>query len=85
MSKIIPTIGRIVWYKDSTESDQMLAGKVAYVHSEDMVNLSLSNKAGKVFACPSVPFHHGDAEECPEGWCCWMPYQKAQAEKHKDD
>lgn len=81
-NKIIPTIGRVVWYKNSALSDQMMAGTVAYVHNENSVNLNITDMFGYTSGWQNVPFHHGDAENCPEMFCCWMPYQKAQAEKN---
>lgn len=84
-TKIIPTIGRVVWYKDTTMSDQMLSAQVAYVHNEDTVNLLIASKIGMPFGANDVPFFHGDADDCPELSCCWMPYQKKQAEKHAAD
>lgn len=80
--KTIPTIGRVVWYKDPIISDQMMSASVAYVLTEDRVNLTISYPSGQVFNMQNVVFHHGDVDECPAGRCCWMPYQKAQAEKN---
>jgi hypothetical protein len=60
----------------------MLSASVAYVHNETCVNLSVSDKNGDVAGRTSVILFHGDAEACPELQCCWMPYQKKQAERH---
>ena len=79
MKKIIPTIGRVVWF--NTGRDQPHAATVAYVLSEDVVNLGVIDHLGAPYSATSVPLFQGDAEDCPEGSCCWMPYQKKQAEK----
>lgn len=78
-TKTIPTIGRVVWYKDTELSDQMMAADVSYVHSETSVNLCVKNHNGAPFNQTSVPFFHGDAADCPEHSCCWMPYQQKKA------
>jgi len=78
---IKPTIGRVVWLKDSKISNQMMPALICYVWGDAMVNLAAHDDEGKNFAKTSVPLFSGDAEECPEGECCWMPYQKQQAEK----
>lgn len=78
-----PTIGRVMWLKDSTLSEQFLACSVAYVHGleAESVNIGGLNAHGAAFSRCNVPVFQGDAEECPEGQVCWMPYQKAQAAK----
>lgn len=77
-----PTIGRVMWLKDSAQSDQFLTCSVAYVHGNgELVNIGGFDSDGEPFACRSVPVFQGDADECPERHVCWMPYQKAQAAK----
>lgn len=80
---IKPTIGRVVWYKDSSISDQMMPALICYVWNDGMVNLAVHNGNGESFSKTSVPLFHGDAGNCPESVCCWMPYQKQQAESTK--
>ena len=79
---IKPTIGRVVWYNAGEE--QMNSAMVAYVHNDEMVNLAVNDENGVNYPCMDVPLFQGDAEDCPEGSCCWMPYQKKQAEKDTD-
>lgn len=76
---IIPTIGRIVWF--NAGRSQPYAAIVAHVFSDDVVNLGVTSHLGVQYSATSVIFHHGDVNDCPEGQCCWMPYQKKQAEK----
>lgn len=78
---IKPTIGRVVWFKDTDRSDQFMPALISYVWDDNMVNLSASSKDGEQFGLTSITLHHGDADDCPNYHCCWMPYQKAQAEK----
>lgn len=78
LNKIIPTIGRVVWYNDPDISDQMCAATVSYVHNEDLVNLSVSAVNGSVKGVENVPLFQGYFEECPIYSCCWMPYQQKQ-------
>ena len=86
--KMKPTIGRVVWYKpmpahDDSFTDQMNPALICYVHSDEMVNLSVSDSNGNQFGGTSVPLFQGTPEDCPAGSCCWMPYQKQQAAKEE--
>lgn len=84
---IQPTVGRVVWYRQvgSLEleqwSEQPMAATVAFVYSDRMVNLSVTDHAGQQHAVTSVPLvQEGDPK--PLGsYCEWMPYQKGQAAK----
>ena len=81
---IKPTIGCVVWYKPFVHDaggDQMHAATVAYVWADTTVNLSVADQNGNHYSRILVFLHQGDPESCPDGSCCWMPYQKAQAEK----
>lgn len=81
MTEIPPTIGRVMWYKNSHRSDQFMACTVAYVHAPDRVNVGGYNRYGEHFCETFVPVFQGPAEDCPEYHVCWMPYQKAQSAK----
>lgn len=92
MTTIKPTIGRVVWYQpDSRDTaykyramgDQRHSAMIAYVHSDSMVNLAVNDANGNQYAKTSVPLFQGEAEDCPPGECCWMPYQKKQAAKEE--
>ena len=78
---IQPTIGRRVWFKDRSLSDQFCDAGVAYVHKDGTINLSVSDNKGRAHQRLNVALHQGTPETCPEGQACWMPYQKAQAVK----
>jgi len=80
---MLPTNGRVMLYKDSKQSDQMLSAMVAYVWDDgDLVNLAVNNKHGNVFGVTSVTVFQGASSECPDGQCCWMDYQRNQHLKH---
>jgi len=88
---IEPSIGRVVWYQQAPEdvvegkmalSDQKLSAMIAYVWEDGTVNLAINDANGVQHGKTSVPLFQGEAEDCPFGSCCWMPYQKQQAEKH---
>ena len=77
---IIPTIGRVVWFRvHPSVSDQFLPAMICYVHSPEIVNLGVLSKVGNGYNKQSVPLYQGPAETCPIGSCCWMPYQQKQA------
>jgi len=79
---IKPTIGRVMLFKNSSMSDQLLPALVCYVwDGAELVNLSVSNKHGNNFGITSVQVFQGDSDACPEGGCCWMPYQQEQQAK----
>jgi hypothetical protein len=89
---IVPTIGRVVWYRPSPKdcaqmsliSDQPLKADVVYVHGNGLVNLRIIDHLGAPHARQSIPLRQdGDPEPTydgkPVGYCEWMPYQKAVA------
>lgn len=84
---ITPTIGRMVWYRPRpgemvmNSGEQLCSAQICYVWDDTMVNLSVLSHDGWQSPRTSVPLWQGDADECPEGSCCWMPYQKGQAAK----
>ncbi len=91
-TKIVPTVGRVVWfwppkthmgqYLFTVYGEQPCAAQVAYVHSDNMVNLSVFDHAGQHHSFPSVHLIN-DGEPAPEagGYCQWMPYQIGQAKR----
>jgi hypothetical protein len=91
---IKPTVGRIVWYRpsefDRTQmtvhdqghpSEQPLAATVAYVWSDTLVNLTVSDHNGATHQRTSVFLDQGEGHGGYNAWCEWMPYQKGQAAK----
>lgn len=86
---ITPTVGRIVWYRPSKfdhgammiQNDQPLAAIVAYVWSDHLVNLTVSDHSGMTHSRTSVALKQGDQHDLADAgaYCEWMPYQKAVA------
>lgn len=71
MKKPTPTIGAQLWYRPADSevgehglalSDQPLAATVAYVHSDDLVNLMVIEANGCTHARQNVPIVLGDDE-----------------------
>lgn len=89
MKSIMPSIGRIVWFWDygaphTARHAQPEAAMVTYVHGERMVNLSVFSANGEARGVTSVELcQPGDSRPGAGGFCEWMPYQIAQAEKHE--
>lgn len=84
MSRINPTVGRVVHYFDSTEATRPLAGVICYVHSDTMVNLTVFTQNGDPVGRTSVSLVQ-EGEPKPLGHRCeWMPYQKGQAAKTEE-
>ncbi len=85
-STIKPTIGRVVWYQPHDDDhrrpldEQPCAAIIAYVHSDELVNLCVLGHDGVPESKLDVPLVQ-DGEDCPPGSCQWMPYQKGQAAK----
>ncbi len=89
---IEPTIGRVVWYTPREtqtglqyDGIQPLASTVCFVWPDGEVNLVVHDADGNSFSCASVPMFQGNADECPRGSCCWMPYQQKQAQKDAEE
>jgi hypothetical protein len=87
-TKIKPTVGRVVHYRPSRDdgipsgAQQPLVALIAYVHSDNCVNLSIFDMNGQgPYARTSVPLVQ-DGEPAPTiGFASWMPYQVGQAAK----
>lgn len=83
---ILPTVGRIVWYRNETNLEgQPHAAIVTFVHSDRMVNLAVFDYNGKTFPATSVTLiQEGDPHTVTE-FCEWMPYQIGQAKRHANE
>jgi hypothetical protein len=86
---IKPTIGRVVWFKPSSdESDanfvcsSCCAAIIAHVWSDTCVNLAVFDANGNSHSKTSVLLIQ-EGNPVPGGgyYCEWMPYQKGQAAK----
>ena len=77
---IKPTIGRVVWfYPAHSFNQQPNAALIAYVWSDDLVNLAVFDATGVATNETSVVLFQGDGEPPSTPYCAWMPYQKAVA------
>lgn len=85
---IKPTVGRVVWYRPgkndyyemAIHGSQPLAAIVAFVWSDTLVNLTVSDHDGATHKRTSVYLDQpgaGVVRALP--YCEWMPYQKGQA------
>lgn len=94
-TKTVPTIGRIVWYWPSPSDlkphlmafemppgadAQPMAAQIAYVHSDTLVNLSVTDHLGVLHSRTSVHLAQDDEKPIPTNiaFATWMPYQTAQ-------
>ena len=83
---IQPTVGRVVWFTPPVADDprfdvkQPLAGIVAYVWNDRMVNLTVCLPNGEITGVTSVTLLQDDDQKPEYGrFAAWMPYQKGQA------
>jgi hypothetical protein len=84
---IKPTVGRVVWFHPGAYSqmanfapNSTCAAIIAFVLSDDRVNLGVLDARGVSHSRTNVPLIQ-DGEPAPERgyYCEWMPYQKAVA------
>src|ERR1700678_816712 len=89
---IKPTVGRVVWFTPArvdTDFDlgaysPPFAAHVAYVWSENCVNLMVIGPEGHTLRYTSVTLIQADEPKPTLGrYCEWMPYQVGQAKKHE--
>lgn len=66
-------------------NDAQCAALVAFVHSDSMLNLCVSDQNGVSFPATSVRLLQEGDEIPPRGthYCSWMPYQVGQANKER--
>jgi len=88
MTKIPPTVGRVVWYQPALNSDipalpgQPLAATITAVIGDDVVNLTVHGSDGTVHPLTDVPLVYPQPGEIPAPRACyWMPFQLGQAAK----
>jgi hypothetical protein len=95
MTKILPTVGRVVWFTPSRltgdygfthiDSRKPLAAIVSHVFSDELVNLSVFDSNGVSHSRTSVKLvQAGEAKPEHGYFCAWMPYQVGQAAKHAE-
>ena len=90
MTKILPTVGRVVWFTPSRltgdygfthiDSRKPLAALVTHVFGDALVNLAVFYSNGVPHSRTSVKLLQ-EGEDRPEhgNFCEWMPYQIGQA------
>lgn len=80
---IKPTIGRQVWFWRVAPGpgDQPEAATVAYVHTDQLVNLQVLDHNGIARRETAVPLVQEGDEQLEGFYCEWMPFQKGQAAK----
>lgn len=82
---IIPTIGRVVWFypqgaADLAQKRQPHCALIAYVHSDSEINIAAFNQLGNTYSKQYVKLiQEGELTDGLQSFCCWMPYQQAQA------
>lgn len=83
---IQPTVGRMVWYweRKGFRQEQPMGAIIAFVHSPEKVNLTVSRASGETFAVQAVELWQGDGPQPQQAHCQWMPYQVGQAAKTED-
>lgn len=89
MSKIDPTVGRVVWFHPATNSTKhgfepnaICAAQIARVLPDGRLNLGVLDGNGAHHPMTEVPLIQ-ERETAPENgyWAEWMPYQRGQAER----
>lgn len=91
-TKIKPTVGRVVLYVpgpgDHANEGQPHAATVAFVHDDNLVNLSIVDANGMQYSRTHIPLvqdvQDGAPLPAPHGYCHWMPYQVGQAAKTEE-
>lgn len=78
---ITPAVGRVVWVRNVSASEECLAGIIAKVWSDTMVNLAVFRDNGNCSGFTSVSLWQGEGEPPAGIYCEWMPYQKGQTAK----
>lgn len=91
MSRIKPTVGRVVWYYPPQAGftgchpgqGVPLPAMIAKVWSDDCINIGGFDANGMPFNAASVMLFHDDGASLRPGYSYaeWMPYQKGQAAK----
>ena len=93
MTKILPTVGRVMWFTPSRlygdglfthiDGRKPLAAIVAHVFRDDLVNLTVFDSNGIPHGRTSVPLVQAGEDKPEHGYFCeWTPYQVGQAAKH---
>ena len=93
MTKILPTVGRVVLFTPSRltgdgrfahiDGRKPLAAIVSHNFNDALVNLAVFDSNGTSHSRTSVPLVQEGETKPEDGYfCSWMPYQVGQAAKH---
>jgi hypothetical protein len=93
MTKILPTVGRVVLFTPyrlsgdgrfaHIDGEKPLAAIIAHVFHDGLVNLAVFDSNGVSHSRTSVKLVQADEAKPEHGYFCeWMPYQVGQAAKH---
>jgi len=83
---IKPTVGRVVLYHHD-DFNQPLSARIAYVHSDTLINVAIDGPDGAPLVSDHYPRIHvrlvqpGESPAPSMPYCTWMPYQIGQAAK----
>jgi hypothetical protein len=92
MTKILPSVGRVVWFTPSRltgdgffahiDGQKPLAAIVSHVFNDELVNLAVFDSNGVSHSRTSVQLVQAGEDKPEHGYFCeWMPYQVGQAAK----
>ncbi len=82
MTRIVPTVGRVVWIRNRITAETPEAALVAFVTSDYTINVGGVDHKGRHFSLQGIPLvQEGDQPPHLGPWAEWMPYQIGQAAK----
>lgn len=94
-----PTVGRIVWFwqaepfaRNVESRVQPYRAEVIYVHVDGNARLKVTDHHGNTFVEDDMPIFdpigisvgNGDCHGSGQDYATWMPYQKKQHDKQKE-
>lgn len=85
---IKPTVGRVVYFRDRSDKERVLAAIIVDVLSDTEVSLVVFDKVGHSTPFPGVPLVQPDQLEKGDipntAYCHWMPFQVGQGPSSQD-
>jgi len=79
--KIVPTVGRVIWFYESNNQVEPKAAIVAKVWSDEVVNVMVVEENGTTKPATSVRLFQENEIPNITPYAKWMPYQIGQAKK----
>lgn len=87
--KVIPTVGRVMWFFTQENLTEPLAAIVTGVITDSHINAAVFSYNGNPMSYSNLlVVQDGEARPSSElvyHWVEWMPYQKGQAQKANDE